>query len=101
MFGLAGCGFGVLSPSSIQDIEGTDFNSYLAGEYQRRTAFEAYEEKEWRHAGRLAAKGKEGSGRRHGSALDAFGLECPCRRSCRLWKSGYSRLMAALDSGGP
>ena len=58
--GLAGCGLGgtfAVDPFMDEEISGSDFNAYLAKEYQRRTGVERDVDMEWVHAGRLANKG--------------------------------------------
>ena len=54
---LGSCAFNV-EPFLTKEITGSDFLSFLAREYQRRTDFEVKVEQEWVHASRLAEKGE-------------------------------------------
>jgi len=58
---MAGCtginGTFLVDPLIEEDITPSDFNSWLAHEYQRRTQVERDVDMEWTHAGRLAEKG--------------------------------------------
>lgn len=54
---IGACAFNV-EPFLSKEITGTDFSSYLAREYQRRTETEVNVDVQWVHASRLASKGE-------------------------------------------
>jgi len=54
---MSACAFNV-EPFLSKEITGSDFNTYLAREYQRRTDTEVNVDVQWVHASRLAAKGE-------------------------------------------
>lgn len=98
MLGLAGCGMRA-APFLEADIQGTDFNSYLAREYQRRTDVEVNVDQNWSHADKLASKGQAAAA---GEAVEPWiasnfnvsTLDVPELDKAR------ARLVAALNNGG-
>lgn len=96
--GLAGCGLKV-EPFLAMDIEGDNFNAYLAREYQHRTSTEVDVDGNWTHADKLAARGAAAAA---GDTIEPWvasdynvsTLDVP------EFEKARDRLMAALNSGG-
>lgn len=96
--GLAGCGLRA-APFLETEVEGTDFNSYLAREYQRRTDVEVHVDQNWNHADKLAGKGVAAAA---GEAVEPWvssNYNVSTADVPELDKA-RSRLMAALNNGG-
>ncbi len=99
----AGCvgvnGTFLVDPLIDEDITPTDFNSWLAHEYQRRTQVERDVDMEWTHAGRLAEKGYAAlNGERVLPWVPSDWNVAP--GDMGELEAQRARLMAALDGGG-
>lgn len=95
---LAGCGLKA-APFMAMDIEGDNFNAYLAREYQRRTSVEVNVDGNWNHADKLAARGASAAAGDNvdpwiASNYNVSTLDVP------EFDKARGRLMSALNSGG-
>jgi outer membrane protein OmpA-like peptidoglycan-associated protein len=96
--GLAGCGLRV-DPFLETEVEGTDFNAYLAREYQRRTDVEVNVDQNWVHADRIASKGAWAAKGNSVEPWIAADYNVTTTDVPELDKA-RDRLMAALNNGG-
>jgi len=104
--GLAGCGVGgtfTVERFLNENIDGTDFNTCLAAEYQDRATSEAYLDSEWRHSVLFARKGRAALA---GEQVDPFEPEnLPNRRKVldsqlKELREERVRLLDTMANGG-
>lgn len=96
--GLAGCGLRV-EPFLATVVDGSDFDAYLAREYQRRTDVEVNVDQNWAHADKLAAKGAAAARGDNVEPWVAGNYNVLVADEPELDKA-RDRLMAALNNGG-
>lgn len=99
---LSACGLAAtfaVDPFLDEEISGTDFNSHLAREYQRRTGMEMTVDGEWIHAGRLARKGFAAMRGETVPPWDPADWNV-AKRDLSALAVARARLMSALDGGG-